>query len=409
MKFMIFLAILFPAAALSVAFIPSTTTKRSLFRATTTLSLPSSSLRLSSSSSTAASNSRTTNLSRVPIVICPGFGNDSSDYTNPLNRGTEYGFITALTKRGFDRNLITAVPLKRWEWLRVALGVFDVPNFYSGTCKPTGLGYGWYISRLRQTIEQAYIYGGQEEKVILIGHSAGGWLARAALGDGSWDTTSALLTYNDDNANSINVAPAPTTTTTTTTTTKIRASDRIRALITLGAIHKVPAYSYSQHHEHDEGDAKKTTSGGPSSCVTRGALDYVNSMYPGPYLSNEGIAYISVGGDAIMGVQRRRQQLKQQQKQIDNEEEASEEAEAAASVAYTSYQAVCGNGNTTGDGVVPLDWTLLDGSRSIILPGVYHSINKAGTALHNDNWYGGDNVIDFWLYDALDEMGIRIP
>ena len=45
MKFMIFLAILFPAAALSVAFIPSTTTKRSLFRATTTLFLPSSSLR----------------------------------------------------------------------------------------------------------------------------------------------------------------------------------------------------------------------------------------------------------------------------------------------------------------------------------------------------------------------------
>ena len=39
------IAILFPAAALSVAFIPSTTTKRSLFRATTTLFLPSSSLR----------------------------------------------------------------------------------------------------------------------------------------------------------------------------------------------------------------------------------------------------------------------------------------------------------------------------------------------------------------------------
>lgn len=142
------------------------------------------------------------------------------------------------------------------------------------------------------------------------------------------------------------------------------------------------------------------------SCVTRGALDYVNTKYPGPYLNNEGIAYISVGGDAIMGVQR--QQLKQQQKQIDNEEEASEEA-AAAAVAYTSYQAVCGNGNTTGDGVVPLAWTLLDGSRSIILPGVYHSINKAGTALPNDDWYGGDNAIDLWLYDALDEMGIRIP
>jgi hypothetical protein len=241
---------------------------------------------------------------------------------------------------------------------------------------------------------------GQEEKVILIGHSAGGWLARAALGDGSWDTTPTI----DD------VSNRPPTTAATTTTT--RASDRIRALITLGAIHKVPAYSHPQQEHGIEEDTNHNTSpsrrGGPSSCVTRGALDYVNTMYPGPYLMNEGIAYISVGGDAIVGVQ----QQQQQQKQFDNEEEeasaeASAEAEAASSVAYTSYQAVCGNGNTTGDGVVPLAWTLLDGSRSIILPGVMHSINKAGTTLPTDNWYGGDNVIDLWLYDALDEMGIE--
>jgi hypothetical protein len=380
---------------LSAAFIPSTTT-RSLFRVAT--SSPSS-----SSFSTTAGSSRTTNLSRIPIVICPGFGNDSSDYINPLNRGTTYGFITALTKRGFNPNLITTVPIKRYDWVRVACGIFDIPHFYTGTCKPTGLGYGWYIQRLRHTIEQSYILGGQEEKVILIAHSAGGWLARAALGDGSWDTTS---TFDDVDSSSSSISP-PTTTTTT------RASDRIRALITLGAIHKVPAYSHPQQEHGIEEDDKTTNHntspsrrGGPSSCVTRGALDYVNSMYPGPYLMNEGIAYISVGGDAIVGVQ----QQQQQQKQLDNEEEEeAAEAEAASSVAYTSYQAVCGNGNTTGDGVVPLAWTLLDGSRSIILPGVMHSINKAGTTLPTDNWYGGDNVIGLWLYDALDEMGIDIP
>ena len=111
MKFMIFLAILFPAAALSVAFIPSTTTKRSLFRATTTLYLPSLSLRLSSSSSTAASNSRTTNLSRVPIVICPGFGNDSSDYTNPLNKflkGKHRNALRPLLRSNSDAAVISA-------------------------------------------------------------------------------------------------------------------------------------------------------------------------------------------------------------------------------------------------------------------------------------------------------------
>jgi len=55
-------------------------------------------------------------------------------------------------------------------------------------------------------------------------------LARAALGDGSW---------NIDNA---------------TTESKIRAADRVRALITVGAIHKPP-----------KGDAAST-------CVTRGKL-----------------------------------------------------------------------------------------------------------------------------------------
>jgi len=289
-------AILFPAS-LSAAFIPSTTT-RSLFRVAT--SSPSS-----SSFSTTAGSSRTTNLSRIPIVICPGFGNDSSDYINPLNRGTTYGFINALTKRGFNPNLITTVPIKRYDWVRVACGIFDIPHFYTGTCKPTGLGYGWYIQRLRYTIEQSYMNAGQEEKVILIGHSAGGWLARAALGDGSWDTTS---TFDDVDSSSSSISP-PTTTTTT------RASDRIRALITLGAIHKVPAYSHPQQEHGIEEDDKTTNHntspsrrGGPSSCVTRGALDYVNSMYPGPYLMNEGIAYISVGGDAIVGVQQQHQQ-----------------------------------------------------------------------------------------------------
>lgn len=57
-------------------------------------------------------------------------------------------------------------------------------------------------------------------------------LARAALGDGSWDI---------DN---------------TETESEIRAADRVRALITVGAIHKPPA-----------GDAAST-------CVTRGELLY---------------------------------------------------------------------------------------------------------------------------------------
>ena len=65
------------------------------------------------------------------------------------------------------------LPLQRYEWIRVAGGLFDIPNFYTGNCRPDGLGYGWYVKRLRQTIEEAYEKAGRDEKVILIGHSAG--------------------------------------------------------------------------------------------------------------------------------------------------------------------------------------------------------------------------------------------
>ena len=115
-------------------------------------------LRATSSSSSYSSYAE--RLSRIPVVICPGFGNDSIDYVSPLGRGSEYGLVSALSRRGFNPDLIRVLPLDRIEWLRVAGGVLDVPDFYAGTCRPTGLGYGWYVRRLRETIQKAYDDGG---------------------------------------------------------------------------------------------------------------------------------------------------------------------------------------------------------------------------------------------------------
>ena len=81
---------------------------------------------------------------------------------------------------------------------------------------------------------------------------------------------------------------------------------------------------------------------------------------------------------------------------------------SASSVAYTSYAAVSGNGDRTGDGVVPLEWSLLDGSRTIVLEGVLHSINEAGTTVATDRWYGSDACLDMWLGEALEEAGIKV-
>ena len=313
-------------------------------------------------------------LSTIPVVICPGFGNDQIDYLNPLNQGTDASFVSALVRRGFNPDLIQVLPLQRLEWIRVAGGLFDIANFYRGTMRPDGLGYGWYVKRLRNVIDSLYARGGRGEKVVVIGHSAGGWLARAALGDGSW--------------NSEKDGPA---------VEGVRASDRVRALITVGAIHKPPA-----------GNAA-------SACVTRGALAYIDEKHPGSFLADEGIAYVSVGGDAILGKKEMPSKQQQLETSIDAEKQGAKEVNdlykvrgegSASSVAFTAYEAVSGNGELTGDGVVPLEWSLLEGSRTIVLDGVLHSINEPGTTLPTDRWYGSEGVIDRWLNEALEEAGI---
>lgn len=63
-------------------------------------------------------------------------------------------------------------------------GLLD-PAFYTASQLPSGLGYGWYVRRVRASVRAASARAGGA-RVLLVGHSAGGWLARAALGDGAW-------------------------------------------------------------------------------------------------------------------------------------------------------------------------------------------------------------------------------
>jgi pimeloyl-ACP methyl ester carboxylesterase len=290
----------------------------------------------------------------APVVICPGFGNDSIDYVEPLKQPSEVGLVSALGRRGISR--VSVVPVARTDWVRVAGGLFD-PNFYLNRALPSGGGYGWYLKRLRAAVDEAYEASGGE-RVILLGHSAGGWLARAAMGDGTWDAENG-----------------------------VRAAERVRCLATIGAIHQPP---------EDAG-----------TCVTRGALAYTAENYPGDFLRTEGIGYVSVGGDAIVG--------NPDKPSADDEQSQADQAYAvrgegsAARVAFTSYEAVCGEGTVTGDGVVPLEWSRLDGAKHLPLDGVLHSINEAGTTLPTDRWYGADGVVDRWLPAVLEEAGLSVP
>ena len=35
--------------------------------------------------------------------------------------------------------------------------------------------------------------------------------------------------------------------------------------------------------------------------------------------------------------------------------------------------------------------------KQLVLPGVLHSINEAGTTLPTDRWYGSEGIVDQWL------------
>jgi len=292
-----------------------------------------------------------------PVVICPGFGNDSIDYDTPLEQPSEVGLKSVLSRRGFNLEQIYTVPVARTDWIRVAGGLLDIPDFYLGKSKPSGLGYGWYVQRLKETVDLAYEQQeGNKEKVLLIGHSAGGWLARAAMSNGEWSSA-------DEENN-------------------VRTSDRVRCLVTMGAIHKVPEEE--------------------STCVTRGALKYTDENYPGAFLKDEGIGYVSIGGAAIVGDESKEKPKEEQPSDADDLYKVRGESNSNR-VAFTSYKSVAGKGDLIGDGVVPLEWTQLEGSKQIVLPDVLHSINEAGTTLPTDRWYGSEKIIDQWLPTVMEE------
>lgn len=241
-------------------------------------------------------------------LICPGFGNDAKDYIDPLGRGREFSFVNALEKRGLDAEV---VDIGRLEWLKL-LGPSAVQplRFINNEMTPDIL-YGFYLDRVRRQLNRLEK---EDKKVVLVGHSAGGWLVRKIVGE----------------------------------------ADNVLGLVSLGTPH-FPAVVND---------------------ATRGALRAYDEEYPGSFFKKDkGKFYISVGGTAVKA-------------------DLSAEKGEPAFFANDAYLAVTGEevkDGRVGDGVVPLDFTLLDGSKQIVLD-CYHSIQAP-----NDNWYGGDGVVDRWL------------
>ena len=284
-----------------------------------------------------------------PVIIIPGFGNANIDYVTPLGQPEETGFRAALQRRGFTD--VRILHVERIEWARVIFGLI-LAIVWRPLATPSGPAYSWFVQRLRNAVDEAHAQSGGE-RVLLVGHSAGGWLARAMLADGTWQTADGKSEGGGG------------------------AADKVSGLVTLGTPHFAPPEGFPD--------------------MTLGVLKFVNDEYPGAFLAAAGIAYVTVGGDAIVGNKSPAAGASAPPSSMADSAYAKRGEGSAARVAFNSYEMVCGRGDVSGDGVVPLSYTQLEGATQLELKGVLHSINEAGTTLPTERWYGSENVVDRWL------------
>ncbi|KAK9273193.1 hypothetical protein L1049_018000 [Liquidambar formosana] len=114
-----------------------------------------------------------------PAVILPGLGNNSSDYEKLEVNLREYGVPSVVAK------------VSRIDWLRNAAGLLD-SNYWSGTLRPRPV-LDWYLKRVDEAVREAKEVA-QGGTLSLIGHSAGGWLARVYMEEFGVSHISLLLT-----------------------------------------------------------------------------------------------------------------------------------------------------------------------------------------------------------------------
>lgn len=371
----------------------------------------------SSSSADSVANKKNVVLENIKILILPGFGNDSNDYY--LEQAPQGSLVRSLEKRGWKNMVkdetapgdkmineqIRVLPLSRLDWLQVFLkGALDV-KFWMADAAPSRPAFNWYLQRIATAVEEMTTTDNNDDennnnnntKVVLVCHSAGGWLARACLGFLGTSSSSSSTSLDKTEKQTVNVDA-----------TNIQIPlNRILGVVTLGAPHLPPP-----PHVMD---------------MTRGALRITHETFPGAY-HNDDIFYITVAGNAVRGEKQERQ--------------SPWEPTTVKGFAYNSYEAVIGDGTALGDGVVPVSnslytvteicyaihslcWSIimdhfsifsqsfcwvffgtqvdaahLEDAIQIDLEGIFHSINAP------DQWYGSDAVIDSW-HDTLMEEIVR--
>jgi len=100
------------------------------------------------------------------VVILPGLGNASDDYIH---------LVDALARRGHATSVAS---VKRIDWLRNAAGA-ATPAYWRGCLRPRPT-VDWYLAACEEATRDAKRTNPTAD-VVLVAHSAGGWLARVFI------------------------------------------------------------------------------------------------------------------------------------------------------------------------------------------------------------------------------------
>ena len=156
-------------SAMTALLLPS---EVSAFQASTIISSPQI-----SNSALEAATATGTDASTVAVLVCPAQFCVPDDY-NVLfdNLSQELADKTDSPQLG----TCMVAPLPRTEWIKVARQL-PTRNFWDATL-PVHKTLGWYFDAIETAMADILAKEGPNVKICIIGHSIGGWVARAYLG-----------------------------------------------------------------------------------------------------------------------------------------------------------------------------------------------------------------------------------
>eukprot|EP01025_Chloroclados_australasicus_P040435 TRINITY_DN4222_c1_g1_i1.p1 TRINITY_DN4222_c1_g1~~TRINITY_DN4222_c1_g1_i1.p1 ORF type:complete len:332 (-),score=31.42 TRINITY_DN4222_c1_g1_i1:247-1113(-) len=258
--------------------------------------------------------------SKPGVLILPGFLSDARDYSE---------FAHTLRQRG---HLVGIVPVKRRDW-------------WSVIC---GSSYDFYLDMIQDAIEEMSIEGTRKQELIMVGHSASGWIARLFLGN---------QIYNGRTWGS---------------------KEKVKRLITLGAPHQsLEQYPFGRVNEERVGEDINLPED-----VKRSSLRFTNFWYP-TGKSIEDVEIVCIAGKAVLGAP-----VEPSWALLTDQKERSKQIQGQ--LAYNSYRTGIGRGDVWGDFVTPVDIAHLPDSINLELPDIRHFPQNKNT------WYGSELALQQW-------------